>query len=25
LLPQDANDTAAITAANATNFFILFF
>jgi len=24
-LPQDANDTAAITAANATNFFILFF
>jgi hypothetical protein len=23
-LPQDANDTAAITAANATNFFILF-
>ena len=24
LLPQDANDTAAITAANATNFFFLF-
>lgn len=24
LLPHDANDTAAITAANATNFFIFF-
>ena len=25
LLPQEANDTAAITAAKATNFFISFF